>query len=212
LTARAARRLDAEEISRRRHAARRREIVERILPAVEELLQRGSYSTLTVEDILATSGVSRATFYRHFKDKSDLILALSEPALEDVRTAAIRPWDRGDAPTRAELQAVLREHFDIYRPHIPLLNALVEVSQSDPVVRERFQQGFAEVQRAIAEHIVEGQRSGYIRADVLADETAAWITWMAERGMSQLVATADEAGRDRLADSLAAMVWHSVYA
>jgi hypothetical protein len=35
---------------------------------------------------------------------------------------------------------------------------------------------------------------------------------MAERGMTQLVAAADSATRDRLAESLATMVWSTIYA
>jgi len=204
--------LSAEEINQRRVAARRREIAERLLPGVEKLLEREGYGTLTVEVILDGSGLSRATFYRHFRDKNDLLLALSEPALEDVRTAAIRPWERTNAPTLKELQATLREHFDIYRPHIPLLNALVEVARSEPAARERFEAGFADVQKTIAQHIVAGQSAGYIRPEVLADETAAWITWMAERGMGQLVPTAGDERLERLAESLATMVWRTIYA
>ena len=64
----------------------------------------------------------------------------------------------------------------------------------------------------IAEHIAHGQRAGFIRPDILPQETAAWITWMAERGMTHLVASADEPGLDRLAESLATMVWSTVYA
>jgi AcrR family transcriptional regulator len=205
--------LSPEQIDARRHAARKREIVDRILPVIEqELAEGGSYVNLKVESILLRAPLSRATFYRYFKDKNDLLLALIEPVLEDVRVAAIRPWDRVAAPTRTELQHELRRNFDIYRPHIPLLNALVEVSYSDSELRARFQQGFAEVTETIARHIADGQRAGFIRPDLLPAETAGWITWMAERGMSQLVAAADAAGIDRLAESLGTMVWYTVYA
>jgi hypothetical protein len=34
---------------------------------------------------------------------------------------------------------------------------------------------------------------------------------MAERGMTQLVAVADAPGRERLAESLAVMVWYALY-
>jgi TetR/AcrR family transcriptional regulator, ethionamide resistance regulator len=205
--------LTQADVEARRYAARRRELVERLLPVVEEKLGEGaSYLNLKVESILQDALLSRSTFYRYFKDKGELLLALTEPVLEDVRAAAIRPWDRTAAPTRAELQAELRQNFDLYRRHIPLLNALVEVSYSVPEVRASFERGFGEVQETIARHIAEGQRAGFIRDDVLAAETAGWITWMAERGMAQLVARADDPGIDRLAESLATMVWQTVYA
>jgi AcrR family transcriptional regulator len=205
--------LTPAQVEVRRHVARRREIVERLLPAVEQKVsEEGSYLTLKLESILIEALVSRSTFYRYFKDKNELLLALIEPVLVDVRTAAIRPFDRTGAPTLPELQSDLRRHFDIYRPHIPLLNALVEVSYSDPVVRDQFQHGFRDVHESIAELLRAGQAAGFVRAEILPEQTAAWITWMAERGMTQLVAVADERELDRLAESLGAMVWLTVYA
>ena len=204
--------LSPDEIDARRFAARRHEIVERILPVVEQRLSDGgSYVTIKVEEILQEASLSRSTFYRYFKDKNELLLALIGPVLQDVRIAAIRPLERTSAPTRKQLQADLAVNFDVYRPHIPLLNALVEVSYSDPEIRKHFQQGFADVHQTIAGHIAYGQRAGFVRPDLHPAETAAWITWMAERGMTQLVAEADAAGRGRLAESLAAMVWHTLY-
>jgi AcrR family transcriptional regulator len=200
--------LSQEDVDARRRAARRRELVERILPVVEARLQEeGSYVTLTVDAILEDARLSRSTFYRYFKDKNELLLALGEPVFADVRAAAIRPWDRDTAPTRDELRAELRRNFDIYLPHVPVIGAMVEASYHSPAVRELFEQGFAEVQRSIAEHISQGQRAGFVRPDVLAQETAAWLTWMAERGMTQIASIADEAALDRLAESLATLVW-----
>ena len=204
--------LTQEEIDARRYAARRDEIVQRTLPVVEHLLSEGgSYVTLKVEQILRDASLSRSTFYRYFKDKNELLLALIEPVLEDVRLAAIRPLARTSAPTRLQLQADLAANFEVYRQHIPLLNALVEVSYSDPEIRAQFQRGFAGVHETIAGHIADGQAAGFVRPDIRARETAAWITWMAERGMTQLVAVADAPSREQLAESLAAMVWHALY-
>jgi AcrR family transcriptional regulator len=160
-----------KEVEARRHAARRRELVERLLPVVEARLNEGgSFVNLKVDDLLGDAAVSRSTFYRYFKDKNELLLALTEPVLEDVRVAAIQPFERTAAPTLEELQDELRRNIE------------------------------------------RGQRAGFIRPDVLPEETAAWITWMAERGMAQLVYSANARGRDRLAQSLANLVWQALYA
>lgn len=204
--------LTPEDVETRRHEARKREIVERVLPVVEQrIAEEGSYLTLTLDQILSDALLSRSTFYRYFRDKNDLLLALIAPVLADVRIAAIRPFDRTEAPTLEELQAELRHNFDIYRPHIPLLTAFVEVSYSDAAIGEQFAAGFGHVHRAIATHLRRGQDAGFVRDEIHADETAGWITWMAERGMSRLVASADPGRLDRLAESLATMVWLTVY-
>ncbi|MGH8974086.1 MAG: TetR family transcriptional regulator [Acidimicrobiia bacterium] len=204
--------LTAEEIDVRRHEARKRELVERILPLVEELLEEaGGYVHLKVESILQNAALSRSTFYRYFKDKNELLLALAEPALGDIMGAALRPWQVGPELTFGQFEAELFRAMETYRPHVALMNALVEVSTYDARVKERFAGFFAEVRTAIAHHIREGQKQGLVRAGIDPAAAAGWITWMAERGMNQLVPAADAATRRKLATSMATIVWHGVY-
>ena len=204
--------LTAEEIDARRHESRRRELVERILPLVEELLEAaGGYVHLKVEDILVNAGLSRSTFYRYFKDKNELLLALSEPALREIRTAALRTWELGPDVTFAQFEAELYRTLEAYRPHVALMSALVEVSTYDARVKELFGGFFAELRGAIADHIRLEQKRGLVRKGIDADAAAGWITWMAERGMNQLVPAADAPTRRKLATSMATIVWHGVY-
>lgn len=44
-----------------------------ILDALERLLERKSYSEISVSDIIEESTVSRSTFYAHFKKKDDVL-------------------------------------------------------------------------------------------------------------------------------------------
>ena len=48
---------------------------ERILAAVADVTSAASYAELTVEGIIVTAGVSRRTFYEHFKNKDEAFLA-----------------------------------------------------------------------------------------------------------------------------------------
>jgi AcrR family transcriptional regulator len=204
--------LTADEIDARRHEARKQELVERILPLVEELLEAaGGYVHLKVEDILQSAGLSRSTFYRYFKDKNELLLALSEPALREIRTAALRTWELGPHVTFTQFEAELYRTMEAYRPHVALMSALVEVSTYDVRVKALFGGFFEEVRSAIAAHIRLEQQRGLVRAGIDADAAAGWITWMAERGMNQLVPSADTAARRKLATSMATIVWHGVY-
>jgi hypothetical protein len=88
---------------------------------------------------------------------------------------------------------------------------MTDASAYDERVNEQFVAGFDAVRNAIASHIREGQRAGFVRPDLHPEETAGWITWMAERGMSKLVPSADDAGLRRLAKSMAAIVWYAIY-
>ncbi|MCW3011887.1 MAG: hypothetical protein JWO90_2291 [Solirubrobacterales bacterium] len=195
-----------------RGAARRRELAERLLPAVQALVaERQGFQGVSVGDILAASGLPRTTFYRYFGDKTELLMALAEPVFGGILEAAMRPWALEPDLTRERLERELLTTIDAYVPHGALLGAMVEASAYDPRVRAQFRAGFDLVHRTLARRLEEGQRRGFIRADLAPQETAGWITWMAERGMSQLVGDADDAGRRRLAGSLAGLVWHGVY-
>jgi AcrR family transcriptional regulator len=53
---------------------------ERMLAAVADVASAASYAEMSVEDIIVTAGVSRRTFYEHFRNKEDAFLAAYEEA------------------------------------------------------------------------------------------------------------------------------------
>lgn len=200
------------EVQEEPHASRKEQLAERLLPVVERLLaERQGLGGVSVSDILVAAELPRTTFYRYFSDKTELLLALAERAFGGILKHAMRPWELHADLTQERLERELRRTIDAYVPHLTLLGAMVEASSYDVRARTQFQEGFGLVTTRLAERLREGQDRGFIRASLPAEETAGWITWMAERGMSQLVADADEAGRQRLAASLAGLVWHGVY-
>ena len=91
--------------------AARREQRERLFAAlVSSCVQKG-YEATSVEDLLRASGVSRATFYEQFADKSDCFRAAEEEIVASaVATIAAELEGEGDARerTRAALAAFVR--------------------------------------------------------------------------------------------------------
>lgn len=205
--------MSREEVAARRREARRREIAERILPAVEQLLEENDgFQAVSVEQILTRAGVARASFYRHFSDKSDLLIALAEPILADILEAGMRPFEFKPDMTIGDVERELLRTMEVYGGHIGVFGAMLETSTYDSRVRAKYQEIFREVRATLHDRITDGQRRGYLRPDLPPHQTAGWITWMAERGMSELVGPASQAEREKLAVSLAMLVWHGVYA
>ena len=60
---------------------------ERILAAVADVASAASYGEMSVEDIIVTAGISRRTFYEHFKNKDDAFLAAYDEAAGQMLTA-----------------------------------------------------------------------------------------------------------------------------
>lgn len=200
------------DIEARRREARRREIAERMLPTVEELIEaEQGFSNVTVAQILGRSGLSRTTFYRHFTDKTDVLLALGEPVLRVLVDTAVRAWEPVGTMTQERLEEEMRRAAEAYLPHVLVLKAMTEASAYDERVRGLYDQGFADVRRAIAASLKRGRRSGALRADLRPDEAAGWITWMVERGMTQMVFTASPGERMRLLHELAGLVFRGVF-
>jgi AcrR family transcriptional regulator len=82
----------------------------RLLDAVGRAVADKGYSGATIDDIVRAAGVSKMTFYQHFRDKEDCFVAAYEAAGEElferVRAANTRPegWlERMAAGIRAYL-------------------------------------------------------------------------------------------------------------
>lgn len=203
-------------VTRKAHSSRterRDQLRDRLLTAVEKLLADGeNYTELSVERLASEAGVSRSTFYVYFEDKGELLRAWFLEIFGRVEGAA-RQW-YGLPPdfSRDDLRAALAHVVGTYRPHTPLMAAVVDASGYDPAVRDLVT---AMMERNIAsmrKHIRAGQSAGFVDPGLPAAETAAWLTWMAERGFHQLVRGASDAEVERLVDAYTAIVWNTLYA
>ena len=61
-------------------------------------------------------------------------------------------------------------------------------------------------------HIRRGQKGGWIAPTSRRAQIAGWLTWMAERGLHQIVREADDAEVEKLIDAYARVVWRALYA
>jgi AcrR family transcriptional regulator len=83
---------------------------ERILSAVADVTSVAGYREMTVEDVIVTAGVSRRTFYEHFKSKDEAFLAAFDAALAQLLSTvqeAYEAEEQGAERLRAGLAAFL---------------------------------------------------------------------------------------------------------
>ncbi|GAA4737101.1 TetR/AcrR family transcriptional regulator [Actinomycetospora chibensis] len=191
---------------------RREENLRRLLRAVEELLAEGtSFTELSVERLATRAGVSRSTFYVHFADKGSLLRELTADLVERL-LAAGRGWWGRDAPrSHADMRERAAVIVETYRPHAELMRAFTETSGHDPAVREAFRELTGRYVEELTDHIERGQRAGTVRRDLPARGTAEMLTWMAERGLDQMLRGADDEAAGRTVDAFTAIVWNALY-
>ncbi len=124
----------------------------RLLDAVGRAVADKGYSGATIDDIVRAAGVSKMTFYQHFRDKEDCFVAAYQAAGEElferVRAANTRPegWlERTAAGIRAYLTWLAGD---------PALARafLIEVAAAGPRAaecRERVRDRYAELMREL---------------------------------------------------------------
>ena len=199
--------------TRSNRTQRRNSVRAELLGAVESLLEADdSYTELSVERLVEQAGISRSTFYVYFEDKGDLLRGLSEDVVVAIADSAREWWSLPPDATKADVRKALKVVFDTYREHRAVFGAVVDTAPYDPGVRSQFGGLVSGLIAELTTHIRDGQRNGYVVADLDPARTAAWLTWMAERGLHQLVAPASAREAGLLVDSLADIVWNTLYA
>jgi len=138
-----------------------REVVEasqrgRLLDAMAHVVAAKGFGATSVADVIARAGVSRKTFYEHFRDKHDCFLAAYDLGVEvllaTVRAAGTEETDPL-AVTRARTRAYLRTLSE--EPAFAR-TFLVEVAAAGPEALERrraVHRQFAGLAREIVESI-----------------------------------------------------------
>jgi AcrR family transcriptional regulator len=143
----------------------------RILDVAIDLFYREGIRAVGVDTIVEQSGVGKATLYRHFPTKDDLIVAY----LEEQNSLYWERFEKSIAQYEGSAKAQLLAWLDSmierwtaagYRG-CAFLNAVAEFSEPDHPVHQRA----VEHKQAVREQLYQlGQQAGARHPDVLADQ------------------------------------------
>jgi AcrR family transcriptional regulator len=140
-----------------------------VVAAVRELVQTAGIEAVTHQRVAEIAGVGRASVYRHWPDRTHLLL----DALADLPGDAGAWSSSGDLATdlRAELGRLQRILND--SPFVPQLAALVSRTEWDPELRalkqRLLERGTARLRHALTHGIERGQLdAGLNVADAVA--------------------------------------------
>jgi len=154
---------------------------DRLGDALVDLFVEKPFDNITVQDVLDRAGVSRSTFYTHYRDKNDLFLSDAEDFFEAMATALSRFGDK------SERVAPVRELFAHIAEVRPFYDALVESGRMHDVM-ELGQGHFA---RGIEQRLNEMPRARAIPPDRrgaiahgLAGSLFSLLTWWVQHGMT----------------------------
>lgn len=163
---------------------------ERMLDAMAQTVAAKGYPQTTVGDVVAGAGVSRKTFYEHFKDREDCFLAAYDAGVERLLTAIVTA-----APPQRTPEALMRARVRAYLAALAAEPAFARAFMLDVFAAgERALERRAEVHRRFEQLI--GDLYEQTRAEVpalppLAPETCA----AAVGAVNELVTDYIRAGR-----------------
>ncbi len=92
------------------------------------------YGAMTIEQVVARAGISRATFYLHFSGKAELARAVIDDLRE--RSADLLPDHQLADLSSAELEATVRRLIGYYRSEIEAFKLWHEASAMEPGLEE----------------------------------------------------------------------------
>jgi len=134
-----------------------------VLAAALALLEKGGYDAATIEEISARSGVAKTTIYRRWPHRAALLVDLLLQM-----AAEIAPPPVGQDPLEALRTELLQVSHAVKAAPGRLLAALVGAAQQDAEVRDALLKGlFIPRRTATARMILEAQRAGTVRSDVV---------------------------------------------
>jgi AcrR family transcriptional regulator len=150
-----------EPTSRGPGRPRRAEVDDAILHAVVELLGEVGYDELTIEHVAARAKVGKATIYRRWSSKSDLVV----DAVGMLKATPVAP-DTGT--TRGDLVAFLSTGFNKQDETMvaETVVGLCMEMQRNPETADLYRERLVEPRRAVGREILErGVERGEVRPD-----------------------------------------------
>jgi len=169
--------------------SRIRKTRDRLGDALVALMQEKRFDDIKIQEVLDRAGISRSTFYTHYRDKDDLFLSDAEDFLEMFASFLSRRKENSDRV------APVAEFFSHVGEAQPLVNSLIESGRMNAfmeLARGYFARG---IERRITElprgrRVPEQSRSAVAHAQ--AGALLSLMTWWLQRGNGSTPKEMDE--------------------
>ena len=132
-----------------------------ILDAALQFIWSHPFRDLTVNSLMASTGLSRSAFYQYFKDLHDLMEALLDMLRDEVFEVA-RPWFTGVGDTVALLNESLAGVVGFGYQQGPIMRAIDDAAATDKRLEKAWMQFFDQFDDAVTARIKADQEQGLI--------------------------------------------------
>jgi AcrR family transcriptional regulator len=174
--------------------------VQRILDAGAAAFAARGYHATSVQDVLEAAHAGRATFYRHFGDKADLLVMLSRDCMTRLVEQVGRfPGAIGDP---AGLRPWIAESLALHRRYQGVFRALLQEPARHRELEELRADSLEKIFRAFDDALGNVERSHFL--DARAGSLI--LLSLLERGPDYQFGTPYDLGEDRIVEILAVVI------
>ncbi|KMQ58815.1 TetR family transcriptional regulator [Chryseobacterium sp. BLS98] len=151
-----------------------------ILQKAFELIYVKGYQTTSVDEIIATTQVTKGAFYYHFKTKDEMGLAIiNELLISNFKSTFIEPLKNSDDPLESIyklMYGILMENdFLKVEYGCPASNFTQEMAPWNIEFTKALNVLASQWENAIVECIEAGKKNGTVKADTDAKEIAVFV-------------------------------------
>ncbi|MFI5136256.1 MAG: TetR/AcrR family transcriptional regulator [Sphingobacteriales bacterium] len=137
---------------------------ERIIQGGEELFLTSGIKSITMDDIARHLGMSKKTIYQFFKDKNELVMALTKKKLQEDEDRVSEIISKS-ANVIEEMINMMKCSEDIFARINPIV--IHELQKYHPEAWKQFQSFKSEVLvHTLEELLSKGVKQGYIRPEI----------------------------------------------
>lgn len=148
-----------------------------ILQKSFELIYRKGYQATSIDEIIATTQVTKGAFYYHFKTKDDMGLSLiNEVLYPGMYNVMIKPLEEGKDPVKAIYKVMenLLNDFVFFNPDYgcPAINLIEEMSPMNATFKKALSRLVKQWQTAIVAALNKGQADNLFASTFVPEEVA----------------------------------------
>lgn len=151
-----------------------------ILQKAFELIYVNGYKTTSIDDIIATTQVTKGAFYYHFKTKDEMGLAIINEILKPALTSSfIEPLKKDEDPIDAIYNLMhnllIKDKFLKVEYGCPAANLTQEMTPWNADFSKVLDELTKQWTKVMTDLIEQGKKKGYIRKDVNAKQVTMFV-------------------------------------